>query len=79
MEFIQGEDRGQAILFPDSIDDYVGENSAVRVIDAFINSLDLSELEFKRHEPAETGRPAYDPKALLKLYVYGYMMGVIKF
>ena len=73
MEFIKGEDREQAILFPDSIDDYVEENSAARVIDAFINGLDLSELEFKRHEPAVTGRPAYDPKDMLKLYVYGYM------
>jgi len=62
MEFIKGEDREQAILFPDSIDDYVEENSVMRVIDAFINGLDLSELEFKRHEPAETGRPAYDPR-----------------
>jgi transposase len=73
MEFIQGEDREQTILFPDSIDDYIEENSVVRVIDAFINSLDLSALEFTRPEPNETGRPAYNPKDMLKLYVYGYM------
>jgi transposase len=73
MEFIKGEDREQAILFPESIDDYVDEDSAVRVIDAFINSLDLSKLGFVRHEPNETGRPPYDPKDILKLYVYGYM------
>jgi len=73
MEFIRGEDREQAILFPDSIDDYIEENNTVRVIEAFINSLDLREMEFKRYEPAETGRPAYNPKDMLKLYVYGYM------
>jgi len=73
MEFIKGEDRKQTVLFPDSIEDYIEENSAVRVIDAFINSLDLSELKFTRYEPNETGRPPYDPKDMLKLYVYGYM------
>jgi transposase len=73
MEFIHGEDRDQAILFPDSIDDYIEENSAARVIDAFVNSLDLSALGFARYEPNETGRPAYNPKDMLKLYIYGYM------
>ena len=73
MDFIQGEDRTQAILFPDSIDNYIEENSSARVIDAFVNSLDLSALGFSRHEPAETGRPAYNPKDLLKLYMYGYL------
>ena len=73
MDFIQGEDRTQAIFFPDSIDDYIEENSTTRVIDAFINNLDLSELDFSRYEPKETGRPAYNPKDMLKLYVYGYM------
>jgi transposase len=73
MEFIRGEDRRQTIFFPDSIDDYIDENSAARVIDAFVDSLDLSELKFSRYEPNETGRPPYDPKDMLKLYVYGYM------
>jgi transposase len=73
MEFIQGEDREQSILFPESIDEYVEENSTVRVIEAFVNTLDLSELEFIRHEPNATGRPPYDPKDILKLYIYGYM------
>jgi transposase len=73
MEFIQGEDRKQAIFFPDSIDDYIEENSTVRVIEAFINSLDLCALAFTRYEPEQTGRPAYNPKDILKLYVYGYM------
>jgi transposase len=73
MEFIQGEDRQQTVLFPDSIDDYIEENNTARVIDAFINSLNLSALAFSRYEPAETGRPAYNPKDMLKLYVYGYV------
>ena len=73
MDFIQGENRNQMILFPDSMDDYVDENNAVRVIDAYINSLDLSRLGFSKPQPNDTGRPMYDPRDLLKLYVYGYM------
>jgi len=73
MEFISGEDREQTILFPPTVNEYVNENSAVRVIDAFINSLDLEALKFKRWETKKTGRPPYDPKDILKLYVYGYM------
>jgi len=73
MDFIKGEDREQTIMFPDTIDNYIDENSTVRVIDAFINSLDLSALNFSRYEPNKTGRPPYSPKDILKLYVYGYM------
>jgi transposase len=73
MEFITGESRDQIILLPDSIEDYVEDNNSVRVIDAYINSLDLAALGFSRPQPRETGRPMYDPKDLLKLYVYGYM------
>ena len=73
MDFINGEDREQLIMFPDSIEDYVEENSTVRVIDAYINSLDLEALEFKRHQPEKTGRPPYAPKDMLKLYVYGHI------
>ena len=73
MEFIRGEDREQIILLPESIEEYVEENGTVRVIDAFINNLDLQELGFNRFEPKETGRPPYDPKDILKLYIYGYM------
>jgi len=73
MEFISGEDRHQGIMLPDTVDDYVGGNSAVRVIDAYINSLNPCELGFAKPQPNETGRPMYDPKDLLKLYVYGYM------
>jgi transposase len=70
--FIEGEDRGQATLLPERLDDYVGEDSAARVIDVFIDGLDVSGLGFKT-EPKETGRPGFHPKTLLKLYVYGYL------
>jgi len=70
--FIQGEDCNQATLFPERLDDYVAEDSAVRVIDVFIDELDISGLGF-RSEPNETGRPAYQPTTLLKIYVYGYL------
>jgi transposase len=70
--FIAGEDRHQATLFPESLDEYIAEDSAVRVIDVFIDDLDISGLGFKA-EPADTGRPGYHPKTMLKLYVYGYL------
>ena len=70
--FIEGEDRHQATLFPESLDEYIAEDSAVRVIDVFIDDLDISGLGFKV-EPADTGRPGYHPKVMLKLYVYGYL------
>jgi len=70
--FIQGEDRSQATLFPERLDDYVAEDSAVRVIDVFIDELDLSGMGFKT-QPNDTGRPAYHPTTMLKLFVYGYL------
>jgi transposase len=70
--YIVGEDRQQATLFPESLDDYVAGDSAVRVIDVFIDDLDLSGLGFKV-EPNDTGRPAYHPSTLLKIYIYGYL------
>lgn len=70
--FIKGADRNQATLFPESLDDYVAEESAVRVIDVFVDELDLSSLGF-RTEPADTGRPGYHPGMMLKLFIYGYM------
>jgi transposase len=70
--FIEGEDRNQATLFPERLDDYVAEDNPVRVIDVFIDDLDVSGLGFKA-EPAATGRPGYHPKTMLKLYVYGYL------
>jgi transposase len=71
--FVEGLDRGQATLFPECLDDWVDEDNPVRVIDAFVDGLDLAELGFEGVEPAETGRPSYHPSALLKLYVYGYL------
>jgi len=70
--FIEGENRFQSTLFPESVDDYVEEDSVVRVIDVFIDRLDISGLGFKA-EPAETGRPGYHPRTMLKIYVYGYL------
>ena len=73
MEYIRGESREQIILLPDCVDDYITENNSVRVIEAYVNSLDLAGLGCSRQQPNATGRPMYDPKDLLKLYVYGYM------
>ncbi len=70
--FIEGENRYQPTLIPERIDDYVDEDSVVRVIDVFIDRLDISGLGFKA-EAAETGRPGYHPRTMLKLYVYGYL------
>jgi len=70
--FIEGEDRSQGTLFPERLDDYVEEDNPVRVIDVFIDDLDVSGLGFKA-EAAATGRPGYHPKMMLKLYVYGYL------
>jgi transposase len=71
--FVEGEDRTQATLLPECLDDYIGEDNPVRVIDVFINELDLSGLGFEGMAPAVTGRPAYHPAVLLKIYVYGYL------
>jgi len=70
--FIEGENRYQSTLFPERVDDYVEEDSVVRVIDVFIDRLDISGLGFKA-EAAVTGRPGYHPRTLLKIYVYGYL------
>ena len=72
MGFVEKADREQKTLLPDSIEDYVDENNLVRVIDAFVDSLDLVRIGFARSIPAETGRPPYAPGDLLKIYVYGY-------
>jgi len=71
MSYIQGVDRNQMCL-PSYIEDMISSDNPIRVIDAFVHSLDLSQLGFSKNSPASTGRPAYDPKDLLKLYIYGY-------
>jgi len=77
MGFIQGEARGQqTTLFPVTLDDLVPSDHVCRVIEAFVDKLDMAELGFVRAEPAETGRPGYDPRDLLKLYLYGYLQQV---
>ena len=71
--FVEGVDRSQATLFPDRLDDWVGEDNAVRVVDVYVEGLDLGGLGFAGVEPQATGRPAYHPSVLLKLYIYGYL------
>ena len=71
--FVEGEDRRQAVLLPEYLDDYVSEENPVRVIDAFVDALDLGVLGFAGVVPEATGRPAYHPGLLLKIYVYGYI------
>lgn len=73
MSYVRGEDRGQAALLPAAIEDYVAADAPVRVIDAFVDGLDVAGLGFGRSMPAPTGRPPYDPRDLLKLYLYGYL------
>jgi len=74
--FIRGEERDQTALFPETLDDYIGEDNPVRFIDAFVETLDLDGLGFQRAIPKDTGRPPYDPADLLKLYIYGYLNGI---
>jgi transposase len=71
--FVEGVDRGQSTLFPERLEDWIGEDNPVRVIDVFVDELDLLGLGFDRVEPRETGRPSYHPSVLLKLYLYGYL------
>ena len=71
--FIEGEDRSQSTLFPEHLDDYIGEDNPVRVIDVFVEELDLKGLGFEGMQPEVTGRPAYHPTSLLKIYIYGYL------
>jgi transposase len=71
--YVEGQDRTQSVLFPERLDDWIHEDSTVRVIDVFVEELDLKKLGFERAEPAATGRPAYSPATLLKIYVYGYL------
>jgi len=71
--FIQGEHRGQGTLLPESLDDYVSHTNPVRVVDVFVDELDLVNLGFEGVIPADTGLLTYDPAILLKIYIYGYV------
>lgn len=73
MGYIEGANRHQILLFPESIDEYISENNSVRVIDEYIEQLDIQELGFKKAVCPSIGRPPYNPKDLLKLYIYGYL------
>ena len=73
MDYIKGADRNQSILFPESMDDYISDNNPVRIIDVYIEKLDMKKLGFSKAECPSRGRPPYDPKDLLKLYLYGYL------
>jgi hypothetical protein len=71
--FVEGTDRGQSTLFPECLEDWIGEDNPVRVIDVFVEELDLADLGFGGVDPEATGRPSYHPSVLLKLYIYGYL------
>ncbi len=76
MGFLQGEGRTQGTLFPVTLEELIPEDHVCRVIDAFVNRLDMAGLGFERAEAAETGRPGYDPRDLLKLFLYGYLQRI---
>ena len=71
--YVEGQNRRQSFLLPESVDDHVDEDNPVRVVEAFVDELDLAELGFSRATPADTGRPSYHPATMLKLYLYGYL------
>ncbi len=71
--FIEGEARSQITLLPECLDDYIAEDNPVRVVDVFVDELNLHQLGFEGAKPAATGRPSYHPAVLLKLYIYGYL------
>ncbi len=71
--FVEGVDRSQSTLFPEQLEDWIGDDNPVRVIDVFVDELDLGGLGFDRVAPRATGRPGYHPCVLLKLYIYGYL------
>jgi transposase len=71
--FVEGENRAQSTLFPESLDDCIAQDNPVRVVDVFVDELDLKALDFDGAEPEATGRPGYHPSTLLKIYIYGYL------
>jgi transposase len=71
--FIEGQQRSQSVLFPEQLEDWISEDNPVRAVDAFVDELDLVQVGFAGARPADTGRPAYHPAVLLKIYIYGYL------
>lgn len=76
MSYIKGQERNQSVLFPSTLDEYVAENNAVRAIAAFLGRLDFVKLKFVRGQAAETGRPGYDPRVLMGLFLWGHLNGI---
>jgi transposase len=73
--FVEGVDCGQTTLFPECLEDWIGEDNPVRAVDVFVEELDLAELGFGGVDPEATGRPSYHPSILLKLYIYAISIG----
>ncbi len=71
--FVQGDNRTQSFLLPEALDDYVTDTNPVRVVDVFVDELNLRDLGFEGVEPALTGRASYHPEVMLKIYIYGYL------
>jgi len=71
--FVEGDDRKQVALRPQCVDDYIGQDNPVRIVDVFVDELDLTTLGFNGTTPATTGRPSYHPGVMLKIYIYGYL------
>ena len=71
--FVRESDRQQTTLFPECLDDWVDEGNSIRAVDVFVDALELRDLGFDGVDPAATGRPAYHPSPMLKLYIYGYL------
>jgi len=76
MSYIKGNERGQSVLFPSTVDEYIAENNAVRAIAAFLGRLDFVKLRFVRGQAAGTGRPGYDPRLLMGLFLWGHLNGI---
>jgi len=76
MGFVQGEGGTQGTLFPVTLEELIPDDHLCRVVDVFVARLDMTDLGFERAEAAETGRPGYDPRDLLKLYLYGYLQHI---
>jgi transposase len=76
--FIEGEDRKQVTLLPECLDDFIAEDNPVRIIDAFVEELDLGSLGFDGATPSNTGRPSYHPAVLLKIYIYAVVSGLFE-
>ncbi len=77
-DYVEGQDRRQALFLPDLLDDYVDEENEVRFVDSFVDILDLVGLGFTHSEPNDEGRPPYDPRDLLKLYIWGPEPGQVE-